>query len=499
MRDFPFPFPPYEIQRDFMNALYDAIESKSIGLFESPTGTGKSLSLICGAMKWLQDFNSRSDEDLIAEEMKKYLASEGDSKLPKWLLDQTRNRARSKIAESIKFKREEEAKRKEYLRNLRSKPSSNVAKKTKRDEDELIHENLVLDEYDSDEENVGIDPMKQNLESDYPKIIYTSRTHSQISQFIHEISKTKYDHSSVVALGSRKNLCVHERISKLSSIARINDECKDLNKKSGSCCKFRRNEKDEENELFSDFTDETHSLIRDIEDLALLGKKMVICPYYGARKAVSGAEVVCVPYNLLLHKATRVTSNINLKNAIVIVDEAHNLIDSINSIHSIFLDSSQIRLALTQLKNYYEKYKTRLAAKNSMYIKQLLLVLEKLDAKFTKTGLMTALEFVQLLDLDHLNFFKIIQFLESSQLANKLQGFNDKTALVPQNDIGVYQPKNESPIRNIASLLEVLAYPDEDGRILISAGNHLSQHRRKQNHGKISSSQPFKCFRRYNH
>lgn len=38
-RDFHHPYKPYPIQLDFMNALYDAIETGSIGIFESPTGT----------------------------------------------------------------------------------------------------------------------------------------------------------------------------------------------------------------------------------------------------------------------------------------------------------------------------------------------------------------------------------------------------------------------------------------------------------------------------
>ena len=36
---FPFPFPPYDIQEQFMKCLYKAIESGKVGLFESPTGT----------------------------------------------------------------------------------------------------------------------------------------------------------------------------------------------------------------------------------------------------------------------------------------------------------------------------------------------------------------------------------------------------------------------------------------------------------------------------
>ena len=35
---FPFPFEPYEIQKDFMQALYKCIENKQVGIFESPTG-----------------------------------------------------------------------------------------------------------------------------------------------------------------------------------------------------------------------------------------------------------------------------------------------------------------------------------------------------------------------------------------------------------------------------------------------------------------------------
>lgn len=36
---FPFPFVPYPIQEDFMKNLYEALEGKKLGVFESPTGT----------------------------------------------------------------------------------------------------------------------------------------------------------------------------------------------------------------------------------------------------------------------------------------------------------------------------------------------------------------------------------------------------------------------------------------------------------------------------
>lgn len=36
---FPFPFPPYDIQENFMKHVYKTIESGKVGIFESPTGT----------------------------------------------------------------------------------------------------------------------------------------------------------------------------------------------------------------------------------------------------------------------------------------------------------------------------------------------------------------------------------------------------------------------------------------------------------------------------
>lgn len=37
---FPFPYEkPYDIQVDFMKALYKTLELKKVGIFESPTGT----------------------------------------------------------------------------------------------------------------------------------------------------------------------------------------------------------------------------------------------------------------------------------------------------------------------------------------------------------------------------------------------------------------------------------------------------------------------------
>jgi hypothetical protein len=61
--EFSFPYKPYPIQNDFMRELYLTLENYKVGIFESPTGTGKSLSIICSALQWLRD-NERKPREL---------------------------------------------------------------------------------------------------------------------------------------------------------------------------------------------------------------------------------------------------------------------------------------------------------------------------------------------------------------------------------------------------------------------------------------------------
>lgn len=53
--------------------------------------------------------------------------------------------------------------------------------------------------------------------------------------------------------------------------------------------------------------------VHDIEDIEDLGRKTHTCPYYGSRKAVRTAEVVTLPYNMLMQKTAREALGISLK------------------------------------------------------------------------------------------------------------------------------------------------------------------------------------------
>ena len=50
--DVCFPFEPYECQKNFMSKVIEGLQTKSNCLLESPTGTGKTLSLLCATLAW---------------------------------------------------------------------------------------------------------------------------------------------------------------------------------------------------------------------------------------------------------------------------------------------------------------------------------------------------------------------------------------------------------------------------------------------------------------
>jgi Rad3-related DNA helicase len=46
---------------------------------------------------------------------------------------------------------------------------------------------------------------------------------------------------------------------------------------------------------------------------------------------------------MLLHGPTRTSLGINLTNSVVVLDEAHNIVDAVNGMHSTVLSRRQVR------------------------------------------------------------------------------------------------------------------------------------------------------------
>lgn len=58
-----FPYPAYECQQVYMEKVIQAVQLSQHALLESPTGTGKTLCLLCAVLAWRQAFIAKSADN----------------------------------------------------------------------------------------------------------------------------------------------------------------------------------------------------------------------------------------------------------------------------------------------------------------------------------------------------------------------------------------------------------------------------------------------------
>lgn len=159
---FPFPFKPYSIQDQFMRSLYSVIENRKIGIFESPTGTGKTLSLMCSALKWLTDHNELNRLDLEEQIRKLELEikniEEENAKSIDWLSGQfdslqkkeVLNRLRDQLASMDEYEQKVNEMNKKWKNQNQKRPNANKTKK-------FAESKELLDEVDTNENKAVLD------------------------------------------------------------------------------------------------------------------------------------------------------------------------------------------------------------------------------------------------------------------------------------------------------------------------------------------------------
>ncbi|XP_021736848.1 ATP-dependent DNA helicase DDX11-like [Chenopodium quinoa] len=527
-----FPYKPYSIQLDFMNSLYQFLDNGGISMLESPTGTGKTLSIICSALQWVVDRKNQQKPNLGN-------SCPSDDE-PDWMREfvvNKENPVQEKKKIGVKSKKFTEANRRTggvgdlfgnesgIGKNERVEKGGNGEGndgKLLNDDDEFL-----VEEYESEqeEEEGGVCKRKGSISSSSDedeedkldgeeeglKVFFCSRTHSQLSQFIKELNKTVFGSElKVVSLGSRKNLCINQEVLKIGNPASINERCLELHnsKKNGGSkikklepggsvrrtkasagCPMLRKQK-----LQKDFvSDVSQQEALDIEDLVDLGSRLGTCPYYGSRRMVPAADLVVLPYQSLLSKASRESLGINLKNNIIIIDEAHNLADSLIGMYDAKISLSQLENLHQCLENYLEKFRSRLGSGNRRYI-QILMILTRafMQAIFNEDetndnvtsnavdratkgpneSSVTINDFLFALNIDNINFVKLINYVKESNIIHKVSGYGDKVTClekqIPGDSISKEGGSTLSGFRALLDMLLSLTNKNVDGRIIVS-------------------------------
>ena len=333
----------------------------------------------------------------------------------------------------------------------------------------------------------------QDEDVDELKIFFCSRTHSQLSQFVGELKRVKLppglppednDNDQIEALkhlslGSRKNLCINTKVQKLKDPTAINEKCMELQQPKTSAdhkCPYLPNRETEDSVL--DFRDHALAKIRDIEDLASVGNQLQICPYYASRAAIGPSEMVALPYPLLLQKSARDALGISLKGHVVIIDEAHNLINAIEGIYSSQVTSVMLKRARESLMVYLQKFRNKLKGANRVYVTKVVRVIDSLleaTTTFQIGGEPGAqVEPAVLLagkGVDQINLTKLVRYITESKLARKVEGYavylkDQQTTNAKSNGINA---STEVPaLTSVENFLMTLMNPSKEGRFFWS-------------------------------
>lgn len=513
---FGHPYEPYGIQLELMRCIYDALSSgRKVAVVESPTGTGKTLSLICSVVSWLR----RNKPDLLAG----VLGEDGDDDdEPDWVNEMYRT---SVLGSRLQAMREYEEHLEKLSRDLRilvpevGETGGNKRKRRKtpsRVEVSVAESDFVAQPYESDSEDARSDvgdkqklqrevkemlaklEAKQSTGKSSPnndnfnpvKIFYASRTHSQLNQFASQLRLPTFESSFVeqqvpverlkyVPLASRKQLCINEDVKKWGSVEAINDACAELLKSPKGCQFYQPSSTFYKEHLSRSFRDNTFAQIQDIEDLCALGKALHVCPYYATRDSLTGAEVITLPYQYLLSESTRIQMGIDLKDSIVVIDEAHNLVETINAIHSAEISLADLTMCNEGVKRYLERFRTRLNPGNRVNLMKLMELMRTWIAfiknNYKKPGEeISFVDFLSSTNIDTLNIHKINCYITKSKVAYKIDTYTKSLLEESSNpDSSSKAPTKASSnplLSKVANFLQCLTNPAKEGRFFFEKG-----------------------------
>lgn len=227
-----FPYKPYNAQINFMQKVIESCKTRQFALLESPTGTGKTLSLLCAIFSYREKIGSQA------------------------------------------------------------------------------------------------------------RVVYASRTHSQLSNVIKELKKTRF-RPTVTHIASRKQLCLESRVKdKPPGIqARL---CHDLRKKKQ--CIYSHEDR---------VTSSSPKLLnecRDLKEFIDEAKKLNVCPYLCSQINSNKADLILSPYNYIVDPSVRQHLPLEMfMGSIIVFDEAHNFPDQCSEFLSTDLQFHQIDLAAKAL------------------------------------------------------------------------------------------------------------------------------------------------------
>ncbi|KAB1226717.1 Regulator of telomere elongation helicase 1 [Morella rubra] len=292
--DVDFPFEAYDCQLLYMEKVIQSLQERCNALLESPTGTGKTLCLLCATLAWRKSLGGFSTGMNVRSNQKEGSESDvspsqsGRSNLPSIIYT---SRTHSQIRQVI-----QELKRTCY------RPKMVVLGSR---EQLCIHDEVIFFYHGA-----------------------CGYTHLSM-QYIYHFSGWNSDFNSKVYY-----LC--EKATYLGPGPHQTPTTKTMG--------FLATEYMKKNPHLGDEP-------LDIEDLVKVGRRFGPCPYYVSRELHKVADILFAPYNYVIDRGYRKSLSLDWNNSILIFDEAHNLESLCTDAASFELPSWLLKTCISEAKN----------------------------------------------------------------------------------------------------------------------------------------------------
>ncbi|PAA47632.1 hypothetical protein BOX15_Mlig004721g5, partial [Macrostomum lignano] len=326
----PFPYSAYPSQLSMMSRVVQSCLASQCCLVESPTGSGKSLSLLCASLAWLRHFKDKNSPSQGNNDEEPNTKVDYEDAQDQTSID------KQTAAASIHNKN--------CCSDCRSHPAVQAGQQQERQPDEasmakcngcVCHQAALLDALESDWQQQAANKVK------IPKIFFGSRTHKQIAQLVRELRKTAFADVNMTVLSSREHSCIHPKV--IGNRGRSKAEhCKELLKESSCAYYTRKTSADTQQKVRQNYGLRPAWDIEDLVTALTARKDRSPCPYYVARALMDEADLIFCPYNYLIDPTIRKNMSISVKNHIVILDEAHNIEDACRDSASITITEEQL-------------------------------------------------------------------------------------------------------------------------------------------------------------
>jgi len=178
------------------------------------------------------------------------------------------------------------------------------------------------------------------------KVIYSSRTHSQLSSVIKELKKTVF-RPKIAIVASRSHLCLIDGV-KTAKQSNQSRQCRLM--RMSKMCPY-----DNEDRIVS-FLKEYQFDFESCDDFSRLCCNKLVCPYLCSQHTLRSAELILTPYVYLIDKSSRNTIPPScIENSVLVFDEAHNLPDQLADQASVSITNSEFSTLISFLSRYDHK------------------------------------------------------------------------------------------------------------------------------------------------